>query len=93
MPEFTQSLRLDLPHPFTGDIELATHFLKRPARPIQYAKTQFQNLPLSFIKGFQDSVDFFLQHRVQRGIGRRDRLFIFDKITKIRVPLITDRRL
>ena len=92
MPQFPQSLRLDLPDAFSCDMELFSDFLKCPASSIFQPKPQSQYFLFPLCQCLLDIIQLLLQKRVRCSIGRHFAFVVFDKIAKMCVILFPDRR-
>ena len=63
MPQFPQSLRLDLPDAFPCDMELFSDFLKCPASSIFQPKPQSQYFLFPVCQRLHDFIQLLLQKR------------------------------
>ena len=62
MTHFTQGLGFDLADTLTGDLELATHFLKGAGIAVLEAKALFEYFTLTLGESVEHVADFFLKH-------------------------------
>src|SRR5437773_8277818 len=80
MPQLAQRLRLDLPDPLAGDVELLADFLQRVVGVHLDAETHPQHLRFARRQRVEDVLAYVAQARVDRGIRRRDRRQILDEV-------------
>src|SRR6266542_5895390 len=91
--ELAKRLRLDLPDPLAGHVEVAADLLESPRPPILQAEAKLEHPPLPRSERIEDSLDLLLEQLVTGGVRRRDRRQVGDEVAQVAVLLLANRRL
>jgi len=93
MAQFTQRFRLNLANPLARYIKLFTDLFKRVIRAHLDPEAHPQNLGLARRQRIQHLLNHIVHGSVQGSVGRSEGRGVLNEIAKVRIIVITDRRL
>src|SRR2546422_9845874 len=91
--QLAQCGRFDLPDPLAGQAHAAPDFLEGARLVVDEAEAQLNDPALAGAKGGEDVLNLVAEHGLTGRLERRDGLFVFDGIPKVRILFLADRRL
>src|SRR3989344_3978244 len=92
VPELTQCLGFYLTNTFTRDVKLLADFFQRVVGVHADTKTHAQYLGLALRERLENLRGRMLQALAGRGLRRRQGIGVLDKIAKVRILVVADRR-
>ena len=93
MAQLAQRLRLNLTDTLTRYAKVLAHFLQGAAATVLQAKAQLKHTFFARGQGLQNLVQLLTQQRKASSISRRRRIMVLNKIAKMRILFLTNRRL
>src|SRR4051794_18321493 len=91
--QLAQRLRLDLPDPLSGDVELLADLLERPGTPVLESEAELEHASLPTGQRVEHRLDLLLEELVRCGLGGSEGTAVLDEVTEVRVLFLTDRGL
>src|SRR5262249_11501002 len=92
MTQLGQRLGLDLPDPFTGEIEPASDLFERQRLVARQSEAQAQDIPLALVEALERRTESGGLERLRRYVLRRPRAVIGQQVGQLRVALESDQR-
>ena len=92
MAKFSERLCLNLANALTGYVKLLANLLQRARFAVVEAIAQAEHLRLSLREGVEHVHELLFEQRNSNRLGRRGCVVIGDKIAKVGVVLLADRR-
>src|SRR4051812_9259804 len=83
--QLAQRLRLDLPDPLAGHVELLADLLRGPGPPVLESEPELEHASLAAGQRVEHRLDLLLEELVRRGLGRRKGTAILDEVTEVGV--------
>ena len=90
MTELRECLRLDLPDPLSGEMELAAHLLQRPVVAVQQPEPELDDLFLPLRKRVEDRLELLVEEDGRRGVDGHHRVGVLDEVPEVGVLLLAD---
>src|SRR5690606_37697295 len=93
MPEFPESLGLNLPDALPGDPEFASYFFKRPGLAVVKPEAEPQNPLFPLVERIEHLFNLLLEHHKGRSLCRRQGILVFNEVAEMAVLFLADRSL